>query len=143
MMEAPSRLLIALACATCAWTGEPVESTLAVGRKALQNEGVATAWKLSQRALTEAPESAAAHEFVGEVLFRRGEFVHAETEFKQSVKLDPHFARAWWGLARISACTSMDKTADQYFRRAHELAPRDPQIFLAWANRLKGAEHID
>ncbi len=143
MKEAPLRLLIVLACATCGWPGEAVEDTLAVGRKALQNEGVATAWKLSQRALTEAPESAAAHEFAGEVLFRRGEFAHAETEFKQSVKLDPNFARAWWGLARIAACTSMDKTADQYFRRAHELAPRDPQIFLAWANRLKGAEHID
>jgi predicted aspartyl protease len=37
----------------------------------------------------------------------------------------------------------MDKTADQYFRRAHELDPRDPQIFLAWAMRVKGAEHID
>src|SRR6202162_676809 len=143
MKEAPFRLLIAIACATCAWTGEAVENTLTVGRKALQNEGVATAWKLSQKALTEAPESAAAHEFAGEVLFRRGEFAHAETEFKQSAKLDPNFARAWWGLARIAACTSMDKTADQYFRRAHELDPRDPRIFLAWALRLKGAEHID
>jgi predicted aspartyl protease len=143
MKPTPLRLLAIFACATCSWTGEAVENTLILGRKALENEGVATAWKLSQRALAETPESAAAHEFAGEVLFRRGEIAQAETEFKQSTKLDPNFARAWWGLARVAACTSMDKTADGYFRRAHELAPRDPQIFLAWANRLKGAEHID
>jgi tetratricopeptide (TPR) repeat protein len=139
----PQLLLVALACTLCAFAGDAPENTLTVGRKALQNEGVATAWKLSQKALAEAPESAAAHEFAGEVLFRRGDFTEAEAEFKQSTKLDPNFARAWWGLARIAACESMDKTADQYFRRAHELAPRDPQLFLAWAMRLKGAEHID
>ena len=76
-------------------------------------------------------------------MFRRGEFAQAETEFKQSTKLDPNFARAWWGLARIAACESLDKTADQYFRHAHELAPKDSRIFLDWAMRLKGAEHID
>jgi tetratricopeptide (TPR) repeat protein len=143
MKLTPFRLLVVFACATGAWTGEAVENTLTLGRKALQNEGVATAWKLSQRALADSPESAAAHEFAGEVLFRRGEIAQAESEFKLSTKLDPNFARAWWGLARVAACTSMDKTADQYFRQAHELAPRDPQIFLAWANRLKGAERID
>jgi tetratricopeptide (TPR) repeat protein len=143
MKEALCKLLIASACTACAWSSEPVENTLASGRKALLNDGVATAWKLSQKALAEAPESAAAHEFAGEVLFRRGEFANAETEFKQSTKLDPNFARAWWGLARIAACESMDKTADQYFRRAHDLDPKDSRIFLDWAMRLKGAEHID
>src|SRR5580693_4381077 len=110
----PRPLLIALAGALCAIAGDAPENTLTVGRKALLNEGVATAWKLSQKALADAPESAAAHEFAGEVLFRRGDFAQAEAEFKQSTKLDPNFARAWWGLARIAACESMDKTADQY-----------------------------
>src|SRR5580658_5818479 len=123
MKLTPFRLLVVFACATGAWTGEAVENTLKLGRKALQNEGVATAWKLSQRALADSPESAAAHEFAGEVLFRRGEIAQAESEFKLSTKLDPNFARAWWGLARVAACTSMDKTADQYFRQAHELVP--------------------
>jgi predicted aspartyl protease len=143
MKPAPFSIRIALMFAACAWAGEPVENTLTVGRKALLNEGVATAWKLSQKALADAPGSAAAHEFAGEVLFRRGDFAHSEAEFKQAIKLDANFARAWWGLARIAACTSMDKTADQYFRQAHELDPKDPQIFLAWAMRVKGAEHID
>jgi len=143
MKEALFRSLIALAFAGCGFSSEVVDNTLTSGRKALLNEGVATAWKLSQKALAEAPDSAAAHEFAGEVLFRRGQFAQAENEFKESTKLDPNFARAWWGLARIAACESMDKTADRYFQRAHELAPRDSRIFLDWAMRLKGAEHID
>jgi predicted aspartyl protease len=137
------RFLVAIAFVARAFAGEPVEDTLLLGRKALLNDGVTTAWKLSQKALAGAPESAGAHEFAGEVLFRRGEIARAEAEFKQATKLDPNLARAWWGLGRIAACTSMDKTADQYFRRAHELEPRDPRMFLDWAMRLHGAEHID
>src|SRR5450755_4858319 len=133
MRAAPLRFLIAIACVACVGTGEPVENTLTLGRKALQNEGVTTAWKLSQKALAEAPDSAAAHEFAGEVLFRRGGFAQSEAEFMQATNLDPNLARAWWGLARIAACTSMDKTADRYFRRAHELDPRDSRIFIDWA----------
>lgn len=143
MKKAFRRLLFVCAVAACACASEQVENTLASGRKALLNEGVATAWKLSQKALADAPDSAAAHEFAGEVLFRRGQFANAEAEFKQSTKLDPNYAKAWWGLAKIAACESMDKTADRYYRRAHDLDPKDPKIFLDWAMRLKGAEHID
>jgi len=143
MRSAPFRFLPVILYAACAIGGEPIAETLTLGRKALGNEGVATAWKLSQRALAAAPDSAAAHEFAGEVLFRRGDFNGAEAEFKQATKLDPNCARAWWGLARIAACTSLDRTANQYFRRAHELDPRDPRLYLDWAMRLHGAEHID
>ena len=52
----------------------PLEDTLATGRKALGNDGVATAWRIAQKALADAPDSAAAHEFAGEVAFRRGDF---------------------------------------------------------------------
>ena len=143
MRTAPSRFAIAFLLLAPAIFSATLEETLVLGRKALSNEGVSMAWKLSQKALVEAPQSAAAHELAGEVLFRRGEFTHADAEFKQATKLDPNFARAWWGLARIAACTSMDKTADRYFRRAHELDPRDPKLYLDWAMRLRGGEHID
>src|SRR5260370_14962116 len=68
--------------------GAAVDDTLALGRKALLNEGVMIAWRFSQRALAEAPKSAAAHEFTGEVLFRRGEFAQAGTEFPRAIELD-------------------------------------------------------
>jgi Tfp pilus assembly protein PilF len=121
----------------------PVDDTVALGRKALFNDGVATAWKLAQKAVADAPESAAAHEFSGEVLFRRGEFAQAETEFRAALRRDEKFALAWWGLARIAACSSMYQTADEYFHRAHELDPKDPRIFGDWAVRLKGQRRLD
>jgi predicted aspartyl protease len=123
-------------------SGASIEDTLALGRKALLNEGVVMAWKLSKSALMEAPQSAAAHEFTGEVLFRRGDFAEAEREFQLALKLDEHLASAWWGLARIAECESLRKTAGSYFRRAHELDPGNQRIFLDWAMRLKGPQRI-
>jgi tetratricopeptide (TPR) repeat protein len=118
----------------------PLEDTLATGRKALGNDGVATAWKLAQKALADAPDSAAAHEFAGEVLFRRGQFTQADAEFKNAVGLEPRFALAWWGLGRVADCASMNKTAVEDFHRAYELNPKDPRILAAWIPRLHGQE---
>jgi gag-polyprotein putative aspartyl protease/tetratricopeptide repeat protein/aspartyl protease len=134
---------IAILSLACSLTAASVDDTVALGRKALANEGIATAWKLSQAAVSEAPDSAAAHEFSAEVLFRRGEFEQAENQFKLAAKLDPNFALAWWGLARISECTSRNKTAAQYFQRAYELNPRDPRIFRDWAAHLSGSQQIE
>ncbi len=134
---------VALALAASVLSGASVEDTLALARKALLNEGVATAWKLSQKAVAEAPKSAAAHELSGEVLFRRGEIVAAESEFKLALKLDPRFATAWWGLAQVFECTSMYKTAVTYLNRAHSIDPNDPRIFHDWAMQLPGPEHIE
>jgi hypothetical protein len=125
-----------------ALSGASVDDTLALGRKALRNDGMSTAWQLTQRALTEAPDSAGAHELAGEILFRRGEFSRAGEEFSRASKLDAHLALAWWGLARVAECTSLYKTADQYFRRAHELDPGDSRIFADWAVRVRGPQHI-
>jgi hypothetical protein len=118
----------------------PLEDTLATGRKALGNDGVATAWKIAQKALVDAPDSAAAHEFAGEVLFRRGQFAQADSEFKNALGLDQRFALAWWGLGRVAECASMNKTAVEDFHRAYELNPKDPRILVAWMPRLHGQE---
>ncbi|MGB6941884.1 MAG: aspartyl protease family protein [Bryobacteraceae bacterium] len=121
----------------------PLDDPLAVGRKALANDGVATAWRLAQKALSDAPESAAAHEFAGEVRFRRGEFAEADAEFKAAVEWNPRYALAWWGLGRVAECASMNKTAVEDFHRAYQLNPKDPRILAAWLPRLRGQERID
>jgi predicted aspartyl protease len=118
----------------------PLEDSLATGRKALGNEGVATAWKIAQKALAEAPDSAAAHEFAGEVSFRQGQFAKADAEFKNAVGLDPRLARAWWGLGRVAECAAMNRTAVEDYKRAYELDPKDPRILAAWIPRLRGRE---
>src|SRR5215467_6401549 len=116
---------IAIALLAYGLSAAVVDDTVALARRALQKDGVATAWKLSQKALAEAPESAAAHELAGEVLFRRGDFAQAENEFQKALNLDPKLALASWGLARTAGCRSLRKTAGQHMRRAHEFDPRD------------------
>jgi Tfp pilus assembly protein PilF len=123
--------------------GADLDETVAMGRKALRNDGVSTAWKAAQKAVADSPESAAAHEFSGEVLFRRGEFPQAEAEFKLAAKLDPKYALAWWGLARVSECASLSKTALDNFRHAYALDPKDPRIVLDWAMRLSGQQQAE
>ncbi len=133
-------LVILSAALLCAG---PLDETLATARKALANDGVATAWRLAQKALGDAPESAEAHEFAGEVRFRRGEFAEADGEFKAALEWNPRFALAWWGLGRVAECTSMNKTAVEDFHRAYELNPNDPRILATWILRLSGQERID
>src|SRR3984957_10538901 len=135
------RYLLMLSAAVL-WAG-PLDDTLATGRKALGADGVATAWKLAQKALGDAPESAEAHEFAGEVHFRRGEFAEADAEFKSALEWNQRLALAWWGLGRVAECTSMNKTAVEDFHRAYELNPKDPRILGTWILRLKGQERID
>jgi predicted aspartyl protease len=129
-------------CASLLWAG-PLDDTLATGRKALAADGVATAWRIAQKAIADAPESAEAHEFAGEVRFRRGEFAEADAEFKAALEWNPRFALAWWGLGRVAECTSMNKTAVEDFHRAYELNPNDPRILATWILRLSGQERID
>jgi tetratricopeptide (TPR) repeat protein len=137
------RTILTIASLAICASGASPEATLDLARKALLNEGVATAWKLAEQALAEAPSSAAVHEFRGEVLFRRGDFTASELEFRSALKIDPNFALAWWGLARLAECTSLHKTAAQYYDRAYELNPRDPRIFRDRALRLTGRQHIE
>lgn len=133
-------LLFLLAAVLCAG---PADDALVTGRKALANDGVATAWKLAQKALSDAPESAAAHEFAGEVHFRRGEFAEADAEFKAALEWTPRFALAWWGLGRVAECTAMNKTAVEDFHRAYQLDPNDPRILARWIPHLSGEERAN
>jgi predicted aspartyl protease len=130
--------LFLLGCA--ALYAGPLEDSLATGRKALQNDGVSTAWRIAQKALSDAPDSAQAHEFAGEVLFRRGDFAQADAEFKNAVGLAPQFGLAWWGLGRVAECAAMSRTAAEDFKRAYELSPKDARILAAWIPRLRGQE---
>jgi len=121
-------------------SGGPLDDALATGRKALGNDGVSTAWKIAQKTLADAPDSAAAHEFAGEVAFRRGDFARADAEFKNAIELNRDLAQAWWGLGRVAECASMNRTAAEDYKRAYELDPKDPRILAAWIARLQGRE---
>jgi predicted aspartyl protease len=134
------KLAALLVLGTAAVCAAPVEDTIALGRKALANDGVATAWRIAQQALHDAPDSALAHEFAGEVHFRRGEIGEADEEFKSAVEWNPRLALAWFGLARVADCAAMNKTAAEDFRRAYQLDPNNSGIFRAWFPHMKGPE---
>jgi predicted aspartyl protease len=131
-----------LLSAAALWAA-PVENTIALGRKALANDGVATAWRLAQQVLHDAPDSALAHEFAGEVHFRRGEIGEADEEFKSAVEWNPRLALAWFGLGRVADCAAMNKTAVEDFRRAYQLDPSNSRIFAAWFPHMKGPERVE
>jgi len=130
-----------LTAALC--TANPVDDAIATGRKALANDGFATAWRIAQQALKDAPDSAAAHEFAGEVLFRQGDIAQADAEFKIAVEWNPRLAAAWWGLGRVAECTSMNKTAMDDYQRAYQLDPKDPRMQAAFAARGRKQEPVE
>ncbi len=133
----------ALLCLVSALAASPADNLLDKARKAFANDGVLTAWKLTQQALAESPDSAAALELSGELLFRRGEFTKADQAFQAALRHDPSYGLAWLGRARIAQCSSMRKTGGEYLRRAHELNPHDLRIFAAWSSSLPRPERID
>lgn len=128
--------------AAAVWAA-PVDDTIALARKALANDGVATAWRLAQQALHDAPDSALAHEFAGEVHFRQGEIGQADEEFKSAVEWNPRLALAWFGLGRVADCAAMNNTALDDFHRAYQLDPNNPRIFAAWFPHMKGPERAE
>jgi Tfp pilus assembly protein PilF len=105
----------------------------------LKKDEVLEAYQTARQAISVAPESAPVHAAMGDVRFRRGQFAEAETEYKKALQLDGRLARGWWGLAQIATCASMHKTANQYYRKAHELDPSDPDVLLGWAHTLKSS----
>lgn len=126
-----------------ALAAQPSADLIEKGRAALDKQEVVAAWDCARNAVAESPASASAHEFAGEVLFRRGDIHGAEVEFKKALDLAPRTARAWWGMGRVADCASMRKTAAAHFNRAHALDPADPRIFRNWIETLQGRQYIE
>jgi len=77
---------------------------------------------------------------LGEVALRRGHVEEAERQFRDAVRINPNSPRAWFGLGRVSECAFNRKTAQDCFRRAHELAPTAAPAVFYWAMTMEGSE---
>jgi len=77
---------------------------------------------------------------LGEIAFRRGKVVEAERQFRDVTATNPNAARAWFRLGQVSDYTFNRKTAQDCFRRAHQLAPDSAPLILHWAMTLDGAD---
>ncbi len=77
---------------------------------------------------------------LGEIALRRGKVEEAERRFRDVTAMEPRDARAWFRLGQVSEYTFNRKTAQDCFRRAHELAPGEPSAVLRWAVTLEGGD---
>ncbi len=95
------------------------------------------AYKVYADVLKGAPITAGRQTAAGRVLFRDGEFQKAMEAFSAALQLEPAYAPAACGIARVAAVMSRFETAGRMATLAHRLAPDDPEAILLWADTLK------
>ena len=69
---------------------------------------------------------------MAEVFYRQGKLAEAQEIFRAIVLADKPDARAYLGLAKIHWATGNYKSAKQVIDHAHNLDPKDPEIFWRW-----------
>ncbi len=87
-----------------------------------------------QVALRHDPDSAHAHQLLGEISLLRGKLQEAETHYREAVRLDDQVAVHHHGLARIFAASKRHDLALQGFGRALAL---DPGLADAYRQRAR------
>src|SRR5579864_3313993 len=127
---------------TVALCAESIPDSIAEARRLLRKDQVAAAAERIRNTIALEPRPATVHELLGEIHFRQGDVAAAQQDFEKASALDANLARAWWGLGRVSDCNSLHHTAEDYYRKAYDLAPDDPDITLSHAHFLKGRERI-
>jgi tetratricopeptide (TPR) repeat protein len=65
-----------------------------------------------------------------------GNFLQAESQFRQAIALDEKYALAWFGLGKALVGQEKLDAAEQAFRRALEVAPGLPEVRIALADLL-------
>src|SRR5262249_17465670 len=100
------------------------------------------AYSAAEQALAKASQTPGAEAAAGLAEYRRGDLAKAETHFRAALKLNPEYPGALRGVASVYSAVSKPKTARDLRLKAYRLSPDDPELMLAYANTLKGAEHI-
>jgi tetratricopeptide (TPR) repeat protein len=100
------------------------------------------AYTAADEALRANPQTAATQTAAGLASFRRGDLAKAEEYLRAALKLDSGFAGALQGLASISSAVSRFKTSRDLLLAAYRRSPEDPDLIIAYANTLKGTEHV-
>src|ERR1700741_353668 len=100
------------------------------------------AYAAAEQALAKAPQTAGAETAAGLAMFRRGNLSAAELHFRAALTLKPDYPGALRGLASLYSAVSKPKTARDFRLRAYRQSPDDPELMVAYANTLKGSEHV-
>jgi len=123
---------------------DPSSATLRAGlvQGLLKLDEVQSADDESTRSLAALPKSALLHAVRGDLLFRKGQMLAAELEYRAALALDGQCARAWFGMGRMEALVSHRGHARAAFTRAHELDPEDGDALYRWALLLPYPQNV-
>ena len=108
----------------------------------LKQQKTAEAFEVANKGLSAAPDSAAAHSALGDVLFRKGDMHGADVEWVNAANAAKPDARAFLGIAQLENSMSLYAKAKKALERAHELDPDDPEIQRRWFSTLRRSEQI-
>ena len=111
-------------------------------RSMLRQQKVDVALDSVNAALVAQPNSAALLAARGDVQFRLGQIPDAETSYLSAKNLDEKDVHPYLGLARVYRCESLYQQAHEELRRAHEIAPDDPEVQRAWLFTLPPPERL-
>jgi predicted aspartyl protease/Tfp pilus assembly protein PilF len=108
----------------------------------LKQKKTAEAYAAVAKAVELAPDSADTKVVLGETLYRQGKIPEAEVQFVHVINSGANNARAYLGLAHLSAAISLYHREKQMIDRAHELDPADPDITRFWLSTLTLGDRI-
>ena len=111
-------------------------------RALLRQQKVDEASAAANRFLTAQPNSSVLLAGMGAVQYRQGQMSDAETSFLKSVRIDDHQIPAYLGLMRIYRAYSLYGHAYAELKKAHEIAPNDPEVQRLWVGQLPRRERI-
>ena len=108
----------------------------------LRSDQVDAAVELAKSSLVAQPNSAMLLGAMGAVQYRRGEFPESERSFLSAWKIDPNLVQPYLGRALLYRTASLYRKAYELIKRAHEIAPDDPEVQLAWIELLPRRERL-
>jgi tetratricopeptide (TPR) repeat protein len=111
-------------------------------RSLLREQKIDESYAAANSALAAQPNSAPLLAAMGDVEFRRAQMAEAETSYRKAVDADSRGVRAYLGLARLYRAYSFYGQAYEQLKRAHQIAPNDPEVQRRWFNQLPRRERI-
>src|SRR5271165_6098236 len=111
-------------------------------RAYLRAEQVDPAYELAKSSLAAQPNSALLLAAMGSVQYRRGEIPESEATFISAKKIDPNLVETYLELARVYRTASLYRRSYDLIKRAHELAPQNPDVQRAWLGTLPRRERL-
>lgn len=112
-------------------------------QQAVDAGDLATAEATLTQLVVVAPASTEGHQRMGSVLLLRGRPEAAEICFRKALELDPDYAAALIGLARIDASRGRYDSALKRLETAVEIEPHDASAHLALAQVLETVGRVD